>query len=164
MRSAASQPPALDLTAHGTAGYDFGKAYDSLYQRNVYYREQFSFRGNFFTREHLHEIDAQAIAALERFGGSAEEIGENSFGYRAAGIHDALANMADEAEAAGDVNRAADIRASVDQIEALVDAGIADIVARTDEFSSAPLGIAVRADRPQHRHRQAAELAAGSDE
>ncbi|MCY4467227.1 MAG: hypothetical protein OXC08_00785, partial [Thiotrichales bacterium] len=140
MRSSASQPPALDLTAHGTEGYDFGKAYNSLNQRNVYYREQFSFRGNFFTREHLHEIDAQAIAALEQFGGSADEIGGNSFGYRAAGIHNALGTMADEAEAAGDVNRAADIRAAMDRIEALVDAGIADIAARTDEFSSAPLG------------------------
>ena len=140
MRSAASQPPPLDLTAHGTEGYDFHRAYDSLYQRNVYYREQFSFRGNFFTREHLHEIDAQAIAALEQFGGSADDIVENSFGYRAAGIHDALAQMADEAEAAGDMSRAADIRASMDEIGALVDSGIADIAARADEFSSAPLG------------------------
>ena len=140
MRTAASQPPALDLTARGTAGYDFQNAYDSLYQRNVYYREQFSFRGNFFTREHLHEIDAQAIAALEQFGGSADDIVENSFGYRSAGIHDALAKMADEAEAAGDVGRAADIRASMDEIAALVESGLTDIAARTDEFSSAPLG------------------------
>ena len=140
MRSAASQPPALDPTAPGTAGYDFRKAYDSLYQRNIFYRDTFSFRGNLATREHLHAIDAQAIAAFEQFGGVADDVVENSFGYRAAGIHDAMGTMADQAEAAGDVDRAADIRAAMDRIEAVVDGGIADVAARTDEFSSAPLG------------------------
>ena len=140
MRSASGRPPPLDPSALGTEGYDFRSAYDSLYQRAVYYREQLSFRGNFFTREHLQAIDAQAIAALEQFGGSADDIVENSFGFRTAGIHDALGTMADEAEAAGDVSRAADIRASMDEIAALVDGGIADVAARTDEFSSAPLG------------------------
>ena len=140
MRSASSRPPALDPTVPGTAGYDFRRAYDSLYQRNIFYREQFSFRGNFFTREHLLEIDAQAIAAFEQLGGSTDDVVENSFGYRAAGIHDALGTMADEAEAAGDVDRAADIRAAMDRIETLVDGAIADIAARSDEFSSAPTG------------------------
>ena len=140
MRTAASQPPPLDLTAHGTEGYDFQRAYDSLYQRAVFYRDHFSFRGNFFTREHLNAIDAQAIAALEQFGGSSGDIAGNAFGFRTAGIHDALGTMADEAEAAGDVSRAADIRASMDEIEALVDGRIADVAARSDEFSSAPLG------------------------
>ena len=138
--SAAREPDSLYSVESGAEGYKFEDAYDSLYKRNQFYRDEFNFRGNFFMREYLQKIDAKAAELLKGLGGSADEVVENSFGYRAAGSYDALKAMAEEAEAAGDVNRAADIRAAMAELEAMVDSMLADVAVRTGEFSGAALG------------------------
>ena len=43
-------------------------------------------------------------------------------------------------KAAGEVDRLADIRAAIDEIEGTVQSTLADLAARTDEFSGAALG------------------------
>ena len=43
---ATPQPAALDLTEPGTEGYDFGKSYDLLRDRQQHYRDHAMWRGN----------------------------------------------------------------------------------------------------------------------
>ena len=140
LRKRARRPPSpLDLTAPGAEGYDFRRAYDSVYARNTYYREEFLFQGNLATRGYLRDIDAKAFEVLNGVGGSADEMVENSFGYYAPGIHDALKRMAGEAEAAGDMNRAGDIRAAMGELEELVGGRLAELAARTEELQGTPI-------------------------
>ena len=140
LRSRTRPPPkSLDLTAPGAEGYDFRSAYDSLYTRNQYYREEFLFQGNYATRGHLRDIDAKAFELFEGFGGSADEIVENSFGYHTPGTYDALEKMAANAEAAGDMQRAGEIRAAMDEIAEFLNGRLAEVASRTDEFSGAPV-------------------------
>ena len=140
LRSRTRPPPTpLDLTAPGTEGYDFRSAYDSLYTRNQHYREEFLFQGNYSTRGHLRDIDAKAFELFDGFGGSADEIVENSFGYRTPGIYDALKKMSANAEAAGDMQRAGEIRAAMDEIAGFLNSRLAEVAGRTDEFSGAPV-------------------------
>ena len=148
---AAREPSPLDLTEPGTDGYEFRNSYDSLNHRNQFYREEFNFRGNFFMREYLREIDTKAFELFEGLGGSAAAVEGDNFGYRTSSIYrtleqmaeeaDAtLEQMAEEADAAGDVSRAADIRAAMDEIDAMVNSTLAGVAVRTDEFSGAALG------------------------
>ena len=140
LRKRARRPPSpLDLTAPGAEGYDFGRAYDSVYARNAYYREEFLFQGNLATRGYLRDIDAKAFEVLNGVGGSADEMVENAFGFYAPGIHDALKRMAGEAEAAGDINRAGDIRAAMGELEELVGGRLAELAARTEELQGTPI-------------------------
>ena len=140
LRKRARRPPSpLDLTAPGAEGYDFGRAYDSVYARNAYYREEFLFQGNLATRGYLRDIDAKAFEVLNGVGGSADEMVENAFGFYAPGIHDALKRMAGEAEAAGDMNRAGDIRAAMGELEELVGGKLTELAARTEELQGTPI-------------------------
>ena len=131
------EPPPLDRTAPGTEGYDFRKAYGSLDQRNQFYREEFNFRGNFFMREYLAEIDKKALALFTGLDGSADDIAVDGFGHRTSSIYRNLEEMAAEADTAGKVNSAADLRAAMAEIEAMVDGTLAEVAVRTDEFSGA---------------------------
>ena len=131
-----STPP-LDRTRPGTDGYDFRKSYGSLNERNQYYREQFNFRGNFFLREYLREIDNKAMALFQGLDGTADAVGSDNFGYFTSSVYHTLEQMADEAEAAGEVNRAADLRAGMAEIEEIVNGTIAEVALRADEFSGA---------------------------
>ena len=134
------EPPPVDLTEPGTEGYDFRKSYGSLHDRNQFYRQEMNLRGNFFMREYLGEIDAKAFELFEKLGGSADEIAIDNYGLRTSSIYDTLEQMAEEAERAGDVDRLAEIRAAMDEIEELVQSTLVEVAARTDEFSGAAIG------------------------
>ena len=134
------EPPPLDLVAPGTEGYDFRRAYGSLDGRNRFYRDDFNFRGNFFVREHLHEIDAQAFDLFTDLGGAADAIEGDNFGNRTSSIYRHLQEMATQADEAGEVGRAGDIRAAISRIEEIVNDNLAQVAARTDEFSGAAVG------------------------
>ena len=139
--SGGKQPPPLDLTAPGDEGYDFRSAYDSLTDRNHFYRRDLNLRGNIYTREYLSKLDAKAIELFEGFGGSAAAISGDGFGgFRTGNIYSALGTMAEEAEVAGDVERLADIRAAIAQLEGLVQSTLADVAAHTDDFSGVAIG------------------------
>ena len=137
---AAREPTPLDLTEPGAEGYDFGNAYGSLNKRNQFYREEFNFRGNFFMREYLQEIDTKAFALFEGVNGKAAAIEGDNFGHRTPSIYRTLETMAEQADAAGDVTRATDYRAAMAEIDGLVNSTLADVVLRTDEFSGAAIG------------------------
>ena len=138
--SAAREPTALYPVESGAEGYKFQDAYGSLDNRNQFYRGEFNFRGNFFLREYLRDIDTKAFELFDGLGGSAAALEGDSFGYRTSSIHRTLEQMADEAEAIGDVSRAAEFRAAMAEIEAMVDSTLAQVAVRTDEFSGAALG------------------------
>ena len=133
-------PPPLDLTRPGTEGYDFWKSYGSLHNRNQFYREEFNFRGNLFLREYLREVDAKAMKLFQGLDGPADAIDGDNFGYRTSSIYRTLEQMAEDAETANDLNRAADIRAAMDEIEGIVNSTLTEVAVRTDEFSGAAPG------------------------
>ena len=134
------EPAALDLTEPGSEGYDFRNAYGSLHDRNQFYRQEMNLRGNFFMREYLTEIDARAFELFTELGGSADEIAIDNFGLRTSSVYDNLEQMAEEAELAGRLDDAADIRAAMDEIEGMTNATLVDVAARTDEFSGVAIG------------------------
>ena len=132
-------PPPLDRTEPGAEGYDFGKAYGSLRERNHYYRLELNLRGNMFMRNALDEIDKSAIALFENLGGSLDDV-TGDYRGRTVGIVEALENMAEQADAAGDSQRVADLRNAIDEIEGMVHHSVVEFATRTDEFSGAALG------------------------
>ena len=136
----AREAPLLDFVAPGTEGYDFANAYGSLDGRNQFYREEFNFRGNFFMREYLHEIDAQAFDLFTDVGGAADAIEGDNFGNRTSSIYRTLQEMATQADEAGDVGRADEIRDAIGRLEGIVNSTLTEVAARTDEFSGAALG------------------------
>ena len=150
-----AEPPELYASHPGADGYEFSEAYDSLHKRNVFYRDDFNFRGNFFTREYLHEIDAKARKLFTDLGGAADAVQGDNWGNRTSSIYRALERMAGEADAAGDAGRAADIRAAMAELEGMVDGRMAEVAARTGEFSGAAIG-SQRA--PIDRHIDTAKL------
>ena len=131
------EPPPLDRTAPGTEGYDFRKAYGSLDQRNQFYRGELNYRGNLFMREYLAEIDTKALALFASLDGSADDIAVDGFGHRTSSIYRNLEEMAAEADTAGKVDRAANVRAAMAELDAMVDGTLAEVAVRTDEFSGA---------------------------
>ena len=134
-----SPPPPLDVAEPGAAGYDFRKAFDALENRNRFYRDEFNFRGHLYTREYLRELDAKGFELLAGLGGSADDVTSNFFGHHTPSIYDTLSRMAGEAEAAGDLSRAADIRAAMGEMEKMVSGTLAEVAIRTGEFSGASI-------------------------
>ena len=167
---AAPAEPPLYRTEPGADGYDFQDAYGSLAQRNQYYRENFNFRGNLFMREYLAEIDAQALELFESLGDTSGAIAGDSFGHETPSIYRNLQEMAQEADAAGDVNRAAEIRAVMAEIEDIVNGTLAEVALRVDEFSGAPIDSAIDTVKlrswlqDQASNAEQAMLAAQTDE
>ena len=134
------EPPSLYIAEPGTEGYKFDDAFDSLRDRQRFYREEFNFRGNFFLREYTQEIDAKAFELFTDVGGATDAIQGDNFGHSTSSIYHKLQAMAEEADAAGDVSRAADIRAAMAEIEGLVNSTLAEVAARADEFTGAAVG------------------------
>ena len=135
-----SDPPALYSIEPGSEGYRFDDAYGSLHDQNQFYRRELNMRGNLFTREYLSELDAQAIELLAGVGGNVDDVAIDNYGLRTSSVYATLQEMAQEAEAAGDLDRLADIRAAMDELEGLVQDTLVQLAARTDEFQGTALG------------------------
>ena len=137
--SSGRSPPPLDLTEPGAEGYEFGDAYGSLRDRHHFYRRDLNLRGNMMMGDALAEIDARAIELFENLGGSLDDV-TGDYRSRTAGIVDALEQMAEQADASGDVGRAADARSAIDEIEGMTHSALVEFASRTDEFSGAAIG------------------------
>ena len=133
------QPDALYSTRPGAETYDFNEAHHSLRDRTGFYRAEFNFRGNFFLREYVQNIDTEALRLLERLEVSTDAI-TTDFGRVAPDVYGTLQQMAEHADTVGDASRAADIRSAMAELEVLVDAAIVEAAARTDEFSGTAVG------------------------
>ena len=166
----AASPIALYSTQPGTEGYEFTDAYGSLHKRNQYYREEFLFRGNFYMREYLKEIDASVWDLFNDLNGPTGAIAGDNFGYETSSIYRTLQTMATEADEAGDAGRAAEIRAAIAEIEGIVAGKLSAVAIRVDEFSGVPIDRAVNTGRlrawleDQMSHAQEMQMAAETDE
>ena len=164
------EPDPLYSTQPGTDGYDFEDAYGSLQTRNQYYREEFLFRGNFYMREYLKEIDADAWKLFNDLDGPSGAIAGDNFGYETSSIYRTLQTMATEADEAGDAGRAAEIRAAIAKIDGIVAGKLSEVATRVDEFSGVPIDRAVDTGRlrawleDQMSHAQEMHTAAETDE
>ena len=136
---ATPRPAALDLTEPGTEGYDFGRSYDLLRNRQQHYRDHAMWRGNLGLTEAIEAIDKRAIELFTGFDGSIDDIAADA-STRTPSIRDALEAMADQAETAGDAQRLGAIRDAIDELDELVHGTAIDLAARADEFSGAALG------------------------
>ena len=168
--TARREPDALYSTQPGTEGYEFTDAYGSLHKRNQYYREEFLFRGNFYMREYLKEIDASVWDLFNDLNGPTGAIAGDNFGYETSSIYRTLQTMATEADEAGDAGRAAEIRAAIAEIEGIVAGKLSAVAIRVDEFSGVPIDRAVNTGRlrawleDQMSHAQEMQMAAETDE
>ena len=164
------EPDPLYSTQPGTEGYEFEAAYYSLAERSQYYREEFLFRGNFYMREYLKEIDAEAWRLFESVEGPAGAITGDNFGHETPNIYRALQTMAQEADEAGEASRAAEIRGAIAELEGIVAGKFSEVAARVDEFSGAPIDRAVDTGKlrawleNQMSHAQEMQAAAETDE
>ena len=136
---ATPQPAALDLTDPGTEGYDFGKSYDLLRDRQQHYRDHAMWRGNLALTEAVEAIDKRAIELFTGLDGSIDDIAADAR-TRTPSIRDALEAMAEQAEIAGDAQRLGAIQDAIDELDELVHGAAIDLAARADEFSGAALG------------------------
>ena len=136
---ATPRPAALDLTEPGTEGYDFGKSYDLLRNRQQHYRDHAMWRGNLGLTEAIEAIDKRAIELFTGFDGSIDDIAADA-STRTPSIRDALEAMADQAEFAGDTQRLGAIRDAIDELDELAHGAAIDLAVRADEFSGAALG------------------------
>ena len=164
------EPDPLYSTQPGIEGYEFEAAYYSLAERNQYYREEFLFRGNFYMREYLKEIDAEAWRLFESVEGPAGAITGDNFGHETPDIYRALQTMAQEADEAGEASRAAEIRGAIAKLEGIAAGKLSEVAARVDEFSGAPIDRAVDTGKlrawleDQMSHAQEMQAAAETDE
>ena len=136
---ATPRPAALDLTEPGTEGFDFGKTYGSLRNRQQHYREFTNWRGNLALEEAIGAIDKRATELFKGLGGSVDDFPVDS-SARTMAIRNELENMAVQAEAAGDASRLGDIHRAIDELDALLYDTATTMAARADEFSGAALG------------------------
>ena len=136
---ATPRPEALDLTEPGTEGFDFGKSYDALRNRQQHYRDFTNWRGNLALEEAVGAIDKRATELFKGLGGSVDDSLMDS-SVRTMAIRNELDNMAAQAEAAGDASRLADIHRAIDELDALVYDTATTMAARADEFSGAAIG------------------------
>ena len=136
---ATPRPAALDLTEPGTEGFDFGKTYDALRNRQQHYRDFTNWRGNLALEEAIGAIDKRATELFEGFGGSVDDFLVDP-SARTMAIRNELDNMAAQAEAAGDADRLADIHRAIDELDELLHDTATTMAARADEFSGAAIG------------------------
>ena len=136
---ATPRPAALDLTEPGTEGFDFGKSYDALRNRQQHYRDFTNWRGNLALEEAVGAIDKRATELFKGLGGSVDDFSVDS-SARTMAIRNELDNMAAQAEAAGNADRLADIHRAIDELDALLYDTATTMAARADEFSGAALG------------------------
>ena len=133
------RPAPLDLCEPGTEGYDFGKTYGSLRNRQQHYRDFTNWRGNLALEDAIGAIDRRAVELFEGLGGSVDDFLVDS-SARTMAIRNELDNMAAQAEAAGDADRLADIHRAIDELDELMHDTATTMAARADEFSGVALG------------------------
>ena len=136
---ATPRPEALDLTEPGTEGFDFGKSYDALRNRQQHYRDFTNWRGNLALEEAIGAVDKRATELFKGLGGSVDDFPVDS-SARTMAIRNELDNMAAQAEAAGNADRLADIHRAIDELDELVHDTATTMAARADEFTGAALG------------------------
>ena len=150
-----AEPPELYATHPGADGYQFSQAYDSVHKRNVYYREEFLFRGNFFTREYLKEIDAKAWRAVQR-SSKARPVRLPGDNFGNARPRASTERSADDGHGGGRgrrhrVARPRSARPSPSS-RASWPASISELASRADEFSGAAVGSQRAPIDRAHRH------------
>ena len=133
------RPAALDLTEPGDEGFEFGKSYDALRNRQQHYRDFTNWRGNLALEDAIGAIDKRATELFEGLGGSVDDFLVDS-SVRTRAIRNELDNMAAQAEAAGNASRLGDIQRAIDELDALVYDTATTMAARADEFSGAAIG------------------------
>ena len=133
------KPKALELAEPGTEGFDFGKTYDSLRERQQYYRDYAKWPGNLAVTESVSAIDSKAAELFQRVGGSLDDLPVDP-SARTLAIRAELDNMAVRADAAGDAEGLARIRGAIDELDVFVHDVAVDIAVRADEFPGQALG------------------------
>ena len=133
------RPAPLDVTEPGAEGFDFAKSYDSLQNRKQHYREYTNWRGNMALRESIDAVDKRALELFKGLDGSLDNVLDDATTQTVA-IRNELERMAVVAEATGDVERLADIRTAIDELDEFVHGAVIEMAARADEFSGAALG------------------------
>ena len=151
-------PAALDLTEPGTEGFDFGKTYDALRNRQQHYRDFTNWRGNLALEEAVGAIDKRATELFKGLGGSVDDSLVDS-SVRTMAIRNELDNMA-----AG--RRRPAMRAASATSTAPSTSSTRSCTTRPPPWRPAPtsspaprLGSQRVPIDPPHRHRHAAELA-----
>ena len=133
------KPKALDLSEPGTEGFDFGKSYHSLRDRQQYYRDYAKWPGNLALTESIGAVDGKAADLFQGLGGSLDDLPLDPTS-RTLAIRAELDNMAMRAEAAGDADRLARIRGAIDELDVFVHDTAVDIAVRADEVPGQALG------------------------
>ena len=133
------KPKALDLAEPGSDGFDFGKTYASLRDRQQYYRDYAKWPGNLALTESVGAVDSKAAEVFQRLGGSLDDLPLDP-SSRTLAIRAELDNMAMRAEAAGDAERLASIRGAIDELDVFVHDTAVDIAVRADEVPGQALG------------------------
>ena len=133
------KPKALDLAEPGTEGFDFGKTYASLRDRQQYYRDYTKWTANLALTESIGAIDGKAADLFQGLDGSLDDLPLDPTS-RTLAIRAELDNMALRAEAAGDADRLARIRGAIDELDLFVHDTSVDIAVRADEFPGQALG------------------------
>ena len=133
------KPKALDLAEPGAEGFDFGKTYASLRDRQQYYRDYAKWPGNVAVTESVGAIDAKAVDLFQGVDGSLDDLPLDPTA-RTLAIRAELDGMALRAEAAGDADRLARIRGAIDELDVLVHDTAVDIAVRANEVPGHALG------------------------
>ena len=136
---ATPNPKALDLAEPGTERFDFGKTYDSLRDRQQYYRDYAKWPGNLAVTESIGAVDGKAADLFQGLGGSLDDLPVDPTS-RTLAIRAELDNMAMRAEAAGDADRLARIRGAIDELDMFVHDTAVDIAVRANEVPGQALG------------------------
>ena len=133
------KPKALDLAEPGTEGFDFGKSYASLRDRQQYYRDYAKWPGNLAVTESIGAVDGKAAELFQGLGGSLDDLPVDP-SARTLAIRAELDNMAVRAEAAGDAESLARIHGAIDELDLFVHDTVVDIAVRADEVPGQALG------------------------
>ena len=133
------KPKPLDLAEPGTEGFDFGKSYASLRDRQQHYRNYTKWPGNVALTESISAIDGKAADLFQGVGGSLDDFPLDPTS-RTLAIRAELDNMALRAEATGDADRLARIRGAIDVLDGFVHDTAVDIAVHAGEFPGEALG------------------------
>ena len=133
------KPKPLDLAEPGTEGFDFGKSYASLRDRQQHYRNYTKWPGNVALTESISAIDGKAADLFQGVGGSLDDFPLDPTS-RTLAIRAELDDMALRAESSGDADRLARIRGAIDELDVFVHDTAVDIAVYAGEFPGEALG------------------------
>ena len=133
------KPKPLDLAEPGTEGFDFGKSYASLRDRQQHYRNYTKWPANVALTESISAIDGKAADLFQGVGGSLDDFPLDPTS-RTLAIRAELDNMALRAESSGDADRLARIRGAIDELDVFVHDTAVDIAVYAGEFPGEALG------------------------